>query len=255
VPPPTLAVVPSPAKAIPEVPTVVRPRKGRSIAGKLKEFRAVQGADLCTKDVSHFDARIGIPVLPEHLLLRDTLYLLQGISGKYVQFSRESEDKNSVIFVGDPVSCYPVRIYSVSSVQRYRILEPTKALIHRLAEVGHLYTRVDAFVREKEGKSGVGMIEQSLCHHLQTQLTEYYRLVAILESQMGVLDQADSSLEPPGFTPTNDHSEEETGLTLKRLDVWIDDWRLRMRMMSVCVEGAKGIAACHTRVDEFTDFL
>jgi gamma-tubulin complex component 3 len=136
-------------------------------------------------------------------------------------------------------------MHSVSSVQRYRILEPTKALIHQLAEVGHLYTRVDAFVREKEGKSGVGMIEQSLCHHLQTQLTEYYRLIAILESQMGVLDKANDSPKPPGFTPTNDLAE-ETGLTLKRLDVWIDDWRLRMRMMSVCVEGAKGIATCCT---------
>jgi len=254
VPPPTLAVIPSPAKTTPEFSTVVRPRKGRSIADKLKEFRAVQGADLCIKDVSHSDTRIGVPVLPEHLLLRDTLYLLQGISGKYVQFSRESEDKNSVIFVGDPVSCYPVRMYPVSSVQRYRILEPTKALIHRLAEVGHLYTRVHAFVREKEGKSGVGRIEQSLCHHLQTQLTEYYRLVAILESQMGVLDQTDGSLDQPGFTPTNDHAEEETGLTLKRLDVWIDDWRLRMRMMSVCVEGAKGTTARYTMEDEFTDF-
>ena len=198
------------------------------------------------EDVLQSNTRPGVPVLPEHLLLRDTLYLLQGISGKYVQFSRESEDKNSVIFVGDPVSCYHVRRHSVSPVQRYRILEPTRALIHQLAEVGHLYTRVDTFVREKEGKSGVGMIEQSLCHHLQTQLTEYYRLVAILESQMGVLDKADDSPKP-GFTPTNDLPEEETGLTLKRLDVWINDWRLRMRMMSVCVEGAKGIATRCTR--------
>lgn len=131
-------------------------------------------------------------------------------------------------------------------MQRYRILEPTKALIHQLAEVGHLYTRVDTFVREKEGKSGVGMIEQSLCHHLQTQLTEYYRLVAILESQMGTSDKADDSPKPSGFSTTNDLPEEETGLTLKRLDVWINDWRLRMRMMSVCVEGAKGIDFCRT---------
>ena len=224
----------------------MRPRRGRSIADKLKEFRSVQGADFPVKEVSHSNSHPGIPVLPEHLLLRDTLYLLQGISGKYVQFSRESEDKNSVIFVGDPVSYHPARRRLVSPVQRYRILEPTKALIHQLAEVGHLYTRVDTFVREKEGKSGVGMIEQSLCHHLQTQLTEYYRLVAILESQMGVLDKADDSPKPPGFTPTNDPVEEETGLTLKRLDVWINDWRLRMRMMSVCVEGARGIATNHT---------
>jgi gamma-tubulin complex component 3 len=247
VPPPTLALVSSPAKITPKVPTIGQPRKGRSIADKLKEFRAVQGAVPPVKCISHVDTRLGVPVLPEHLLLRDTLYLLQGISGKYVQFSRESEEKNSVVFVGDPVSCYAVRTHSASSVQRYRILEPTKALIHQLAEVGHLYIRVDAFVREKEGKSGVGMIEQSLCHHLQTQLTEYYRLIAILESQMGTLDKADDSLKPPGPTPTNDLAEEETGLTLKRLDVWIDDWRLRMRMMSVCVEGAKGIATSRAR--------
>jgi gamma-tubulin complex component 3 len=30
----------------------------------------------------------------------------------------------------------------------------------------------------------------------------------------------------------------ESGLTLRRLDVWLAEWRLRMRMMSVVVEGA-----------------
>lgn len=143
----------------------------------------------------------------------------------------------------------------ISSVQRYRILEPTKALIYQLAEVGHLYIRVDAFVREKEGKSGVGMIEQSLCHHLQTQLTEYYRLIAILESQMGVLDKTDDPPKSPDFAPTGDLAEQETGLTLKRLDVWINDWRLRMRMMSVCVEGAKGIPTYYTREHEIHEFF
>lgn len=155
-------------------------------------------------------------------------------------------DNNSVIFAGDPVSCYHARKHLVSSVQRYRILEPTKALIHKLAEVGHLYIRVDAFVREREGKPGVGMIEQSLCHHLQSQLTEYYRLIAILESQMGVTDSARDLLKTDS-TVTSDLAE-ETGLTLKRLDVWVNDWRLRMRMMSVCVEGAKGIFSCCTRM-------
>lgn len=98
--------------------------------------------------------------------------------------------------------------------------------------MGHLYQRVDAFVREREGKVGVGMIEQSLCHHLQSQLTEYYRLIAVLESQMSAVSHEDENGE--------ERTREETGLTLKRLDVWIEDWRLRMRMMSVCVEGARG---------------
>jgi hypothetical protein len=72
------------------------------------------------------------------------------------------------------------------------------------------------------------MIEQSLCHHLQSQLTEYYRLIAVLESQMSL------PLETP-------KAEGDTGLTLRRLDVWVNEWRLRMRMMSVCVEGARGM--------------
>lgn len=121
--------------------------------------------------------------------------------------------------------------------QRYIITTPTKALIHRLSEVGYLYTRVATFVRDREGASGVGMIEQSLCHHLQTQLTEYYRLIAVLESQMVSKNiQSSETLTPS----PDDVFKEETGLTLRRLDVWINEWRLRMRMMSVCVEGARG---------------
>ncbi|KAF9268025.1 gamma-tubulin complex DGRIP91/SPC98 component [Marasmius fiardii PR-910] len=173
---------------------------GKSKAERLREYR--------------LQSVTGTP-LPEHLLLRDTLYLLQGISGKYVQFSphRNSDDQYTLEFVENG---------------RYYISAPTKALVHRLSEVGYLYTRVDAFVQEREGASGVGMIEQSLCHHLQSKLTEYYRLIAVLESQM------------PNIAPDGDNkSAEESGLTLWRLDVWINEWRLRMRMMSVCVEGAK----------------
>lgn len=79
------------------------------------------------------------------------------------------------------------------------------------------------------------MIEQSLCHHLQVQLTEYYRLVAILESQMSFPSTQDSNAD---YDKTV--KDKESALTLKRLDVWLNDWRLRMRMMSVCVEGARG---------------
>jgi gamma-tubulin complex component 3 len=119
--------------------------------------------------------------------------------------------------------------------QRFVIPPPTRTLLHRLAEVGHLYTRVDTFVRshQTESSSTVGMIEQSLCHHLQAQMTEYYRLIAVLESQMAFSTKNDED-------DRENAREEESGLTLKRLDVWINEWRLRMRMMSVCVEGARG---------------
>lgn len=87
------------------------------------------------------------------------------------------------------------------------------------------------------------MIEQSLCHHLQSQLTEYYRLIAILESQMTLLSKGSGSDDkyPRASTSADpDMRAEESGLTLRRLDVWVNEWRLRMRMMSVCVEAARG---------------
>lgn len=122
-----------------------------------------------------------------------------------------------------------------ASSQQYSISAPTKTLIHRLSELGYLYRRVNTFIKERERVNEIGMIEQSLCHHLQTQLNEYYRLIAILETQMA----SHSSTEKSALSDT-DPGRNETGVSLKRLDVWLNDWRLRMRMMSVCVEGAKG---------------
>ncbi|KZT24524.1 gamma-tubulin complex DGRIP91/SPC98 component [Neolentinus lepideus HHB14362 ss-1] len=200
-------VPPPPTRPRTTTPTPVTPSSVKSCGGKSK-------AEL----LRQYRAKSGYSTLPEHLLLRDTLYLLQGISGKYVQFASDPDKGKRVVFNEDP---------------RHIIPAPTKQLIHRLSEVGHLYTCVDALVKDREEKRGVGMIEQSLCHYLQTQLTEYYRLIAVLETQM-----------VPAATAEDDRTEgsgraEETGLTLKRLDVWISDWRLRMRMMSACVEGAR----------------
>lgn len=50
---------------------------------------------------------LGRSHLPEHLLLRDTLYLLQGISGKYVRFASKGEsDSNNLVFVDDTVRVF-----------------------------------------------------------------------------------------------------------------------------------------------------
>lgn len=75
------------------------------------------------------------------------------------------------------------------------------------------------------------MIEQSLCHYLQIQLTEYYRLIAVLETHLSSTQR--ESVDASSVI-------EEMGLSLRRLDVWVTEWRLRMRMMSVCIEGARG---------------
>jgi gamma-tubulin complex component 3 len=191
---------------------------------------------------------IGCPHIQELALLRDALYLLQGISGKHVRFAtgKDGEAEMSLLFTEDSVSLVIRHLlghFLTILYQGYFISAPTKQLIHRLSEVGHLYVRVDRFIREREARTGIGMIEQSLCHHLQSQLTEYYRLIAVLESQLNIASNIQdqdtrSSLATVSLEP--DPRTEESGLTLKRLDVWVNEWRLRMRMMSVCVEAAKG---------------
>ncbi|GLB33854.1 putative gamma-tubulin complex DGRIP91 SPC98 component [Lyophyllum shimeji] len=102
-PPPRHSSTPSPV----DPTSRTRAPKGKTKAELLKEYRA----------------KIGLTHLPEALLLRDALYLLQGISGKYVQFSLHDDANldNTLVFVDDA---------------RYVISAPTKALIHRLSEVG-----------------------------------------------------------------------------------------------------------------------
>ncbi|KAN0132638.1 Spc97 / Spc98 family domain containing protein [Lactarius tabidus] len=217
VPPFLPSLAPSPPITSKHTPAVspidaIPPKTGRSKAELLREIRT----------------RSGCPHIAEIALLRDALYLLQGISGKHVRFAtgKDRGSETSLLFSED----------------HGYISTPTKQLIHKLSEVGHLYIRVDRFIREREARSGIGMIEQSLCHHLQSQLTEYYRLIAVLESQLNIAsnpqDQNNqSSMAVMPLEP--DIRAEESGLTLRRLDVWVNEWKLRMRMMSVCVEAAK----------------
>ena len=68
---------------------------GNKKAGKSK-------AELLRK----YREKIGRPHLSEEALLRDALYILQGISGKYVRFveSDEASAEPKLIFEEDPVS-------------------------------------------------------------------------------------------------------------------------------------------------------
>lgn len=65
--------------------------KGKSKADILKAWRTSQCKLLDTR----VQLRLARPPFPEHLLLRDTLYLLQGIDGRYVRFAvRPPKEKN-----------------------------------------------------------------------------------------------------------------------------------------------------------------
>ena len=81
-------------------------------------------------------------------------------------------------------------------------------------------------------------IAQSLCHFLQTQLTAYYHLVSILETQM-TSGSAETSEEPSSSSSAAETMAEGSGLTLMRLGVWTREVRLKMRLMSLMVEDCR----------------
>ena len=109
-----------------------------------------------------YRTRHGRPQISESLLLRDALYLLQGISGKVVRFSENKTDGElTVVFSEDPVSdLFKVIPLFDDLKKRFLLPAPTRALILRLSELGHLYVRVSKWVRDHDGRPGVGMIEQ-----------------------------------------------------------------------------------------------
>lgn len=87
-----------------EPTTAPRIPAGKSKAEILREYRLKTGVLLQFTFQYHYSVFTGRPHLPEQLLLRDALYLLQGISGKYVHFSLHDDAENTLVFIDDSVS-------------------------------------------------------------------------------------------------------------------------------------------------------
>lgn len=81
-----------------------------------------------------------------------------------------------------------------------------KKLISELCELGWLFKKVYDWVsRNQETQSHINQVTQSLTFAIQSELTEYYRLIAILESQKTKY----SAEDPANY------------LNLKKLYLWI----------------------------------
>ena len=89
----------------------------------------------------------------------------------------------------------------------------------RLAELGYLYNRVNTFCEQTQAKdetySELGLVGQSLITALRNELTEYYRILSILEAQLksGMM-----------------------GLTLHQLSVYTLEPMERMKLLATIVK-------------------
>lgn len=189
------------------------------------------------------------PVVPERTLLRDVIYLLQGINGHHVRFeevrqtpihdpgvissNRKGEDLEPMIkvtFVEDGVGSIPA---------------PTRHLLHRLAEPGKHCKRITSFVRAQAMKEEAGRIMQSFCRFLDEELENYYRLIVRIEAKYNEGPVQASNDEDPALSEGVDLFDPELkavlnkGLTLKQVTLLVGPSLLRLRLMSSLVEGAQ----------------
>ncbi len=161
-------------------------------------------------------------VAMEQAILKDILFVLQGIDGKYVKFCEAT-----FRYVVDP-SVLP-------------LLPPGSGdLIAHVCEMSWLFTRVEIYVNctdEAKATRDIrpGLVRQAFAYSIGEELTEYYRFLAILDSQLGV---------------------SEAGLTLRRLAVWAIEPIERLRLMATLVDAAGSLqggalASClHTHMQQ-----
>jgi gamma-tubulin complex component 3 len=94
--------------------------------------------------------------VPETELLRDVIYLLQGINGKHVGFEVVQKLPSTEVGVDQSAE----RLLRVRFEEGERVISPsTRHLVHRIAELGRLYRRISEFAQQQQTEE-TGLIKQ-----------------------------------------------------------------------------------------------
>lgn len=142
--------------------------------------------------------------VPESRLLRDLVFVLQGIDGDLIKRD------------------YAADAFAVDT--QLGVSRPVRDQISKLAELGWLFARVRRYIELSSDERAGGLVAKAFCSALHAEMVEYYRLLAVLERQVDI-----SGTDP------------EAGLTLKRLTVWTMEPLLRMRFIAALVDHCKGL--------------
>ncbi|XP_054864637.1 gamma-tubulin complex component 3 isoform X1 [Amphiprion ocellaris] len=144
----------------------------------------------------------------EAALVRDILYVFQGIDGKFIKMNAQD-------------NCYKID----SKVVLCKSLRDTSS---RLAELGWLHNKVRKYTDARSLDRAFGLVGQSFCASLHQELKEYYRLLSVLHSQLQVEDDQGVNMCT------------ESSLTLRRLLVWMYDPKVRLKTLAALVDYCQG---------------
>lgn len=97
--------------------------------------------------------------------MQDVIYALGGVAGRFLR-----KDIISGVYKLDPKSAG-----SLSASQAAHMM--------RLTELGYYHDRVVEFLNPAAGRTPLGLMGQGLCTMIQTDLTNYYGFVAMLQDQ------------------------------------------------------------------------
>ncbi|EDO26597.1 predicted protein [Nematostella vectensis] len=167
--------------------------------------------------------------ISEAVLLREIIYIFQGIEGTIIKLDPTTDAYRISNNVGVPKS--------------------VRDLVNKLGELGWLYRKVRKYLDARSGDRALGLVGQSFCAALQQELSEYYRLMAVLEGQQQLSDQGVVGEGASG------------SLTLRRLVIWTYDPLLRLRTLAALVDTCKGkkggalLSAIHTYMQHGDPFV
>nr|XP_045001326.1 gamma-tubulin complex component 3 isoform X2 [Jaculus jaculus] len=150
----------------------------------------------------------GTMEVTEAALVRDILYVFQGIDGKNIKMSSTE-------------NCYKVE----GKANLNKSLRDTAV---RLAELGWLHNKIRKYADQRSLDRSFGLVGQSFCAALHQELKEYYRLLSVLHSQLQLEDDQGVNL---GL---------ESSLTLRRLLVWTYDPKIRLKTLAALVDHCQG---------------
>ncbi|XP_030878989.1 gamma-tubulin complex component 3-like, partial [Leptonychotes weddellii] len=150
----------------------------------------------------------GAGEVTEAALVRDILYVFQGIDGKNIKMSNTE-------------NCYKVEA-------KANLSKSLRDTTLRLAELGWLHNKIRKYTDQRSLDRSFGLVGQSFCAALHQELKEYYRLLSVLHSQLQLEDDQGVNL---GL---------ESSLTLRRLLVWTYDPKIRLKTLAALVDHCQG---------------
>ncbi|XP_071440616.1 gamma-tubulin complex component 3-like [Hetaerina americana] len=150
-----------------------------------------------------------LSTVSERALLKEVIYSFQGIEGNILK-----NDPVNGGFKIDP---------------KVGLSKPEQNAVLRAAELGWLHNFVKQHCDDRNMCKTAGLVSQSLVAALRQELTEYYRLVAILEAQL----QQENAINAVGEKCDAD------ALTLRRLAVWAIEPAARLHCLLAVAEATK----------------